>query len=40
MMLHNIPTNYNGVLYPSKAEAKYAEFLDSQVKQGKVKWWK
>lgn len=39
-MLNNVPTYYNDVLYSSKAEAKYAEFLDTQVKQGKVKWWK
>jgi hypothetical protein len=39
-MLNNVPTYYNNVLYPSKAEAKYAEFLDTQVEQGRVKWWR
>ena len=40
MALNNVPTYYKGILFPSKAEAKYAELLDTQVKQGKVKWWK
>jgi hypothetical protein len=39
-MLHNIPTNYNGTLYPSKAEAMYAEYLDSLLKNKQIKWWK
>jgi hypothetical protein len=39
-MLNNQPTYYKGVLFPSKAEAKYAQHLDSLLKQGKIKWWK
>jgi hypothetical protein len=39
-MLNNQPTLYHGILYPSKAEAGYAEHLDKLQKHGKVKWWK
>lgn len=39
-MLNNIPTTYNNVLYPSKAEAKYAQHLDKLKAQGKVLWWR
>jgi hypothetical protein len=39
-MLHNIPTYYKGILYPSKTEASYAEFLDKEVKANRMKWWK
>jgi hypothetical protein len=39
-MLNNVPTYYNNVLYPSKAEAKYAAYLDKEIKAGRVKWWK
>lgn len=39
-MLNNQPTLYHGILYPSKAEAGYAEHLDKLQKHGTVKWWK
>lgn len=39
-MLNNVPTYYGGILYPSKTEASYAEFLDKEKAAGKVKWWK
>lgn len=38
-MLNNIPTPYNGVLYPSKTEARYAEYLDRLKSEGKVLSW-
>mgnify|MGYP000081285223 CR=1 FL=1 len=39
-MLNNIPTIYDGVLYPSKAEAKYAERLDKLKSEGRILEWR
>ena len=32
-------TEYNGVIYDSKAEAEHAQWLDWQVERGSVAWW-
>lgn len=32
-------TEYNGILYDSKAEAQYAMELDLELRAGKVAWW-
>lgn len=39
-MLNNIPTLYDGVLYPSKAEAQYAQRLDKLKSEGKILEWR
>lgn len=33
-------TEYNGVLYHSRLEARYAQYLDTLKKAGKIKSWK
>jgi hypothetical protein len=35
----NVKSEYCGVIYSSKAEAKYAAHLDQLKKAGVVKWW-
>lgn len=40
MTYSNVPTLYKGILYPSKTEAQYAEYLDKLKAKGKIKWWK
>ncbi len=32
-------TEYNGIVYDSKSEAKHAEGLDAQILVGEVAWW-
>lgn len=34
-----VKTEYNGVLYDSKAEAAYAEHLDLLARAGGIAWW-
>ena len=36
---HARPTTYNGRVYHSMQEARYAEELDYRVKAGEVRWW-
>ena len=38
-MLNNIKTPYNGIIYDSKTEARYAAHLDQLKSQGKIKAW-
>lgn len=40
MKYNNIPTNYNGNLYPSKGEAGYARYLDGRLSRGEIVEWK
>src|SRR5437870_5199590 len=40
MAYSNVPTWYKGVLYQSKTEAHYAEYLDKLKAKGQIKWWK
>lgn len=37
---HNVTTEYNGIKYDSKLEAKIAQDLDWQLKSGDIKEWK
>jgi len=39
-MLNNVKTLYNGVTYDSKAEARYAQFLDKLKSEGKIVSWR
>lgn len=36
---HAIRTEYNGITYDSKAEARFAQELDLKVKAGQIKYW-
>lgn len=37
---HNVPTEFRGELYDSKAEAHRAAVLEQLRKAGKIRWWR